>query len=145
MPQLHTINCCLYHLRTNSLNKRNGFQVSWIYAIHSKRTLKNGLWELKKKTSQEQQDLSEIPLQSVELNEANQTEDNIKPDDSVSNAGSHKTFQSQRSSTFSARLKAEAEAWKLESWNSQDSKHNKWKRAIKGSRWDEIIFGKGTI
>lgn len=59
--------------------------------------------------SQEQQDLPEIPLQSVEAKEANQMEDDINPGDSVSNIGSHKTSQSQCSSTSSACLKAEAE------------------------------------
>lgn len=50
--------------------------------------------------SQEQQDSPEMPLQ---------VEDEINPCDSVSNVESHKTAQSQCSSTSSARLKAEAE------------------------------------
>lgn len=43
------------------------------------------------------------------MNEANENEDDIKPSDSVSNVGSHKTSQSQCSSTSSARLMAKAE------------------------------------
>lgn len=56
-----------------------------------------------------QKDSPEIPLYSVEMNEANKIEDDINPSDSVSNIESHKTSQSQCSSTSSARLKAEAE------------------------------------
>ena len=53
--------------------------------------------------------LRKIPLHSVEVNEANQIEDDINPSESVSNIESHKTSQSQCSSTSSACLKAKAE------------------------------------
>lgn len=65
--------------------------------------------ETEQRISQEQQASPEIPLLPVEMNEANENEDDIKPSDSVSNVGSHKTSQSQCSSTSSARLMAEAE------------------------------------
>ncbi len=63
--------------------------------------------ETGQKIYQEQQDSPEIPLH--QMNESSQIEDDINPNDSVSNIGSHKTSQSQCSSTSSARLKAEAE------------------------------------
>ena len=64
--------------------------------------------ETEQKMSREQQDSPEIQLLSVEMNEANEMDD-IKPSDSISNVGSHKTSQSQCSSTSSARVMAEAE------------------------------------
>lgn len=47
--------------------------------------------------------------QSCQTKEQTQIEDDINPDDSVSNVGSQKTTTSQYSSTSSSRLKAEAE------------------------------------
>lgn len=49
----------------------------------------------------------EIPP-ADEINEAINTEDDIKPSESACNVGSHKTSQSQCSSASSACLKAEA-------------------------------------
>ena len=32
-----------------------------------------------------------------------------------------------------------------QTWNSQDKKHNKWEKDVKGLGWNELIFGKGAI
>ncbi len=66
------------------------------------------IMETEQKSFLEQQDSPEIPP-AEEMNEVNEMDDNIKPSDSVSNVGSHKSSRSQCSSTSSARLKAEAE------------------------------------
>ena len=91
------------------IKQKEWFSSIMNYSNTFQRNTQEWIVETEQKISQEHQDSSEMPLQPVEMNEVNEIEDNIKPSDSVSNVGSHKTSQSQRSSTSSIRLKAEAE------------------------------------
>ena len=89
------------------IQQKEWFSTIMNYSNTFQRDTQSWIVDIGQKISPEQQDSAEIQLH--QKNEPSQIEDDINPSDSVSNKGSHKTSQSQCSSTSSARLKAEAE------------------------------------
>lgn len=94
------------------------FSGIWKYTETFQNNVKQWIKETEHQTSQEQK-LTEtnepvcfeeqIGTNKHLLNIVNVTEDDVRPSNSVSKCGSHKSSQSQRSTTSSARLQAEAE------------------------------------